>query len=131
MGYFSDSEEDNTTNGSSYEKQDARLSASQSVFVKIDVPTDNCSDEPVENGLYRNQMEWLRRNDLEELNSFQLALLESIRNVSADFTIIKSESLIILSIATISEYLNTFFDNKKLIVKLMATQVVFLYNNCI
>uniref|UniRef100_A0AAF5DK91 Uncharacterized protein n=1 Tax=Strongyloides stercoralis TaxID=6248 RepID=A0AAF5DK91_STRER len=46
----------------------------------------------LENELYRNFMKWLRRNDLEELNSFRLALLEAIKNVSADSTVIKSES---------------------------------------
>uniref|UniRef100_A0A0K0E3Z8 SCD domain-containing protein n=1 Tax=Strongyloides stercoralis TaxID=6248 RepID=A0A0K0E3Z8_STRER len=54
------------------------------------------NDCVLENDLYRNLMKWLRRNDLEELSSFRLALLESIKNVSADSTIIKSESLILI-----------------------------------
>uniref|UniRef100_A0A0K0DSI3 Uncharacterized protein n=1 Tax=Strongyloides stercoralis TaxID=6248 RepID=A0A0K0DSI3_STRER len=96
MRYFSNSEEDNTTNGSSFERQNVCLPASQNFSVAIDVPTDNYSDEPVENDLYRNLMKWLRRNYLEELNSFRLALLESIKNVSADSAIIKSESQILI-----------------------------------
>uniref|UniRef100_A0A0K0ENG0 Fanconi anemia group D2 protein n=1 Tax=Strongyloides stercoralis TaxID=6248 RepID=A0A0K0ENG0_STRER len=54
------------------------------------------NDCVLENDLYRNLMKWLRRNDLEEISNFRLALLESIKNVSADSTIIKSESLILI-----------------------------------
>uniref|UniRef100_A0AAF5D796 Uncharacterized protein n=1 Tax=Strongyloides stercoralis TaxID=6248 RepID=A0AAF5D796_STRER len=48
MGYFSDSEEDITTNGSNFEGENACIPASQNFSVAIDVSTDNCSDELVE-----------------------------------------------------------------------------------
>ncbi|CEF67268.1 Armadillo-type fold domain-containing protein [Strongyloides ratti] len=48
-------------------------------------------DFKLENELYRKLMKWLKEDDMEECESFRLALLQSIKNVYADSLNIKYE----------------------------------------